>query len=154
MAAVCSILQFYFSLKSETDILFSWTKVKIFPKWVYLVIFGIKVQPNKAHSMTQVMMTLTEYQGQNFPKMGKILNNWPAISRMLFHLQTSYLVQPNNLQRSRSNFPKKGKMIKELAISWMLFKPQTSSHLLSQVFVAHLGVSLLFSFWFDTWISS
>ena len=34
-------------------------------------ILGTKVQPNKAHSMTQVPMTLTEGQGQIFPKMGK-----------------------------------------------------------------------------------
>ena len=47
-------------------------------------IFGTKpakVQPKKTHSMTQVMMTLTECQDQR---------SW-----MLFHLQTSYLVQSN-----------------------------------------------------------
>ena len=33
-------------------------------------ILGTKVQPNKAHSMTQVSMTLTLGQGQFFPKMG------------------------------------------------------------------------------------
>ena len=36
-------------------------------------ILGTKVQPNNAHSMTQVPMTLTEGQGQGqiFPKMHK-----------------------------------------------------------------------------------
>ena len=33
-------------------------------------IHGTKVQPNKVHSMTQVPMTLTKGQGQNFSKMG------------------------------------------------------------------------------------
>ena len=43
-------------------------------------ILGTKVQPNKAHSMTQVPMTLTQGQGQrsrsNFPKIGKKPKNW------------------------------------------------------------------------------
>ena len=53
-------------------------KVKFSPKWVkkqkfgYVseailptnFILGTKVQPNKAHSMTQVLMTLTQGQGQ------------------------------------------------------------------------------------------
>ena len=48
--------------------------------------------------------------------------------------------------RSRSNFQKKKKKkkgikTKHLAISWMLFQPQTSSHLLSQLFVTHFGVA-------------
>ena len=43
--------------------------------WPYLglptdFILGTKVQPNKAQSMTQVPMTLTFGQDQNFPKMG------------------------------------------------------------------------------------
>ena len=46
-------------------------------------ILGTKVQPNKAHSMTQVPMTLTEGQGQrsrsNFPQNGKKLKNWPYL---------------------------------------------------------------------------
>ena len=49
-------------------------------------------------------------------------------------------------QRSRSNFPKNGLNTKQLATSWMLFHPQTSSYLLSQLFVTHLGVALLFFF--------
>ena len=48
-------------------------------------IFGTKVQPKKAHSMTQVMMTLTEYQGKNFPKMGQKLNN-PLVDNFWNHL--------------------------------------------------------------------
>ena len=43
-------------------------------------ILGTKVQPNKAHSITQVPMTLTKVkvkgQGQIFPKMGKKSKNW------------------------------------------------------------------------------
>ena len=46
-------------------------------------------------------------------------------------------------QRSRSKFPQNGLNVKQLAISWMLFHPQTSSYLLSQLFVIHLGVALL-----------
>ena len=34
-------------------------------------ILGTKVQPNKAHSVTQVAMILTFGQGQIFPKIGK-----------------------------------------------------------------------------------
>ena len=37
---------------------------------------------------------------------------------------------------------------KQLAISLMLFHPQTSSYLLSQLFVIHLGVALLVFFSF------
>ena len=58
-------------------------------------ILGTKVQPNNAHSMTQVPMTLTFSQGQIFPKMGKIPKNWSYLKR-LFHLQTSYLVPSYN----------------------------------------------------------
>ena len=72
-------------------------------------ILGTKVQPNKAHSMTQVSMTLTLGQGQ----------------------------------RSRSIFSQNGLNTKQLATSLMLFHPQTSSYLLSQLFVTHLGVALL-----------
>ena len=44
-------------------------------------ILGTKVQHNKAHSMTQVPMTLIKVkgQGQNFSKMGLLLNNWPYL---------------------------------------------------------------------------
>ena len=45
-------------------------------------------------------------------------------------------------QRSRSKFPQNGLNVIQLAISWMLFHPQTS-YLLSQLFVIHLGVALL-----------
>ena len=69
-------------------------KVKLFTKWVKNqrtghiseailptdFILGTNVQPNKAHSMTQVPMTLTEVkvkgQGQIFPKMHKKPKNW------------------------------------------------------------------------------
>ena len=74
-----------------------------FPKWVkYLTtghildaisptafIFGTKVQPYKAHSMIQVLMTLTKVQGQrsrsNFPQIW-LNSKQLAISWMLFHL--------------------------------------------------------------------
>ena len=46
-------------------------------------------------------------------------------------------------QRSRSKFPHKVLNTKQLAISLMLFHPQTSSYLLSQLFVTHLGIALL-----------
>ena len=44
-------------------------------------ILGTEVQPDKAHSMTQVPMTLTQGQpgqgqAQIFPKMGKKTKNW------------------------------------------------------------------------------
>ena len=51
-------------------------------------ILGTKVQPNKAHSMVQVSMTLTQGQGQICPKMGK-KNKELVISGMLFHIYTS-----------------------------------------------------------------
>ena len=87
------------------------------------IILGNKVQPNKAHSMTQVPMTLTEGQGQrsrsNFPKMLKKKHRTghisEAISTTHFILVTK--VQPNKahsmtqvpmtLTRSKSNFPPK-----------------------------------------------
>ena len=90
-----------------------------------------KVQPYKAHSMTQVPMTLTLGQGHrsrsNFSKMGKnqrTVNISNAISPTDFILGTK--VQPNKTpsmtqvpmtltlgqgQRSRSNFPKNGKKL-------------------------------------------
>ena len=70
-------------------------------------ILGTKVQPIKAHSMTQLLMNLTEDQGR--------LKSWVKVKMFL----------------------KKGYKTKHLAISWMLFHPQTSSHLLSQLFVTH-----------------
>ena len=73
------------------------TLTEFSPKWVKIqrtgyiseaisptdFILGSKAQPIKAHSMTQVSMTLTvgqvfgqgHHQGQIFPKMGKKLNN-------------------------------------------------------------------------------
>ena len=68
-------------------------------------IFGTKVHSDKAYSMIQVSMVITE--GQIFQKKKKRIKT------------------------------------KQLA-AWMLFHPQTSSHLLSQIFVTHLGVALLF----------
>ena len=85
-------------------------------------ILGTKVQRNKAHSMTQVQMTLTLGQGQISPKWVKKQRTGhisDAISRTDFTLDTK--VQPNKThsitqvpmtltesqgQRSRSNFPK------------------------------------------------
>ena len=68
-------------------------------------ILGTKVQPNKAHSMTQVPMTLTEGQGQrsrsNFPQNGPKTKEL-VISRRLFNLQTSYMVpRYNSIRRSQ-----------------------------------------------------
>ena len=68
-------------------------------------ILGTKVQPNKAHSMTQVPMTLTEGQGQrsrsNFPQNGSKTKEL-VISWRLFNLQTSYLVpRYNSIRRSQ-----------------------------------------------------
>ena len=85
-------------------------------------ILGTKVQPNKAHFMTQEPMTLTKGQGHrsNIKKLAKIYKMghiWDAISPTDFILDTK--VQPNKAhsmtqvsmtltqgQRSRSNFPK------------------------------------------------
>ena len=58
-------------------------------------ILGTKVQPNKAHSMTQVPMTLTEGLGQrsrsNFPQNGKKLKNWSYLgSYFTYRLHTWY----------------------------------------------------------------
>ena len=69
---------------------------------------------------------------------------------MLFHLHTSYLVPRYNTirriqwpkclcQRSRSTFPQNGLNTKQLAISWMLFQPQTSSYLFLQLFCDSFG---------------
>ena len=91
-------------------------------------ILGTKVQPNKAHSMTQVPMTLTKGQGHrsrsNVQKLAKIYKMGhisDAISPTDFILCTK--VQPNKAhsmtqvpmalslgqgQRSRSHFPKNG----------------------------------------------
>ena len=56
------------------------------------IILGTKVQPNKAHSMTQVSITLTLGQGQrsrsNFSQNG-LNTKQLATSLMLFHQQTS-----------------------------------------------------------------
>ena len=57
-------------------------------------IFDIKVQPNKAHSVTQVLMTLTKGQGQrsrsNFPKIGKKSNNWPYLGQLIVRISRAY----------------------------------------------------------------
>ena len=66
------------------------------------IIHGIKVQPNKAHSMTEVTMTLTKGKGYvyksrtNFPKMDNKSKHL-VLSRMIFHIETSYLVPRYNL---------------------------------------------------------
>ena len=85
-------------------------------------ILGTKIQPNKAHLMTQVPMTLTEVQGHrsrsNVPKLAKMGHISNAISPTDFMLGTK--VQPNKSHsmtqvprsRSRSNFPKMGKKLK------------------------------------------
>ena len=122
---ICHILFYYhnnlFLLRSRSKV-----KVKFSLKWVKKqrtghisvaispsdFIHGTKVQPNKAHSMTQVSMILTLGQGQG--------------------------------QRSSSKFSQNGLNTKQLATSLMLFHPQTSSYILSQLFVTHLGVALLF----------
>ena len=52
-------------------------------------ILGTKIQPNKAHSMTQVPMTLG--QGQIFPKMGKKPKNWSYLGGYFpYRLHTWY----------------------------------------------------------------
>ena len=54
-------------------------------------ILGINVQPNKAHTMTQVSMTLTEGQDQISLKMGKKLINWPYLGcYFTYRLHTWY----------------------------------------------------------------
>ena len=45
----------------------------------FTYILGTKVLPINAHLMTQVPMTLTKGQGQNLPKIGLIINNWPKV---------------------------------------------------------------------------
>ena len=97
------------------------------------------MRKNKAHSMTQVPMTLTQGQGQrsrsNFFQ--KCIKNQrtghisKAISPTDFILGTK--VEPNKAlgqgQRSRSNFSQNGLNTKQLATSLLLFHPQTSSYL-------------------------
>ena len=84
-----------FNELSNDDLDLRWrskVKVKFSPKWVKKqrtghiseaisftdFILGTKVQPNKAHSMTQVPMTFTKVkgQGQIFPKMCEKPKNW------------------------------------------------------------------------------
>ena len=76
------------------------SKVKLHRQtWVHIskpigprdFILGTKIQPNKAHLMIQVPMTGQGQMAKNWPKSTK----W-AISLMLFHLQTSYLVPSYN----------------------------------------------------------
>ena len=108
-------------------------------------------------------MVKVKGQGQNFPKMGKNQRTGhisEAISPTDFILGTK--VQPNKAQsmtqvpmtliegqgqRSRSKFSQNGLNTNQLATSLMLFHPQTSSYLLSQLFVTHLGVALLYPFY-------
>ena len=55
-------------------------------------ILGTKIQPNKAHLMIQVPMTLGQGQRSrsNFPKMGWMINNWPYVwcyfTHRLYHI--------------------------------------------------------------------
>ena len=62
-------------------------------------ILGTKVQHNKAHSMTQVPMTLTEGQGQrsrsNFPKNGKKPKNWSYLNKIII-LRIYIVPNPDN----------------------------------------------------------
>ena len=83
-------------------------------------ILGTKVQANRAHSMTQVSMTLT--QGQFFPKMGKKPKNWSYLRGYFTYrlhiwyqgttqLDTFNYPSADDLdlcQRSRSNSSKNG----------------------------------------------
>ena len=62
-------------------------------------ILGTKVQPNKAHSMTQVPMILTKGQGQIFPKMRKKPKNWSYLGGYFIYRLNKYLVQRYNLLR-------------------------------------------------------
>ena len=116
--------------------------------------------------MTHVPMTLTLTKGSRSKVKIKFPQKWvkkqrighisEAISPTDFILGTK--VQPNKLhpmtqvsmtltlgqgQRSRSKFSQNRLNTKKLATSLMLFHPQTSSYLLSQLFVTHLGVALL-----------
>ena len=94
-------------------------------------ILGNKVPPKKAHSMTQVPMTLTFGSRSKFPQLGKVLNNWPYLG-FYFTLQTSYLLPTYNPMRcilwpkvkvkSINNEQK----VKQFAISRILFHLQTS----------------------------
>ena len=112
-------------------------------------ILGTKVQPNKAHSMTQVPMTLTNRSRskvkvkcfQKWVKNQRIGHISEAISPTDFILATKIqpitghpMIQvPITLtvgQRSKLVFPQNGLNTKQLAIFWMLFQPQTSSYLL------------------------
>ena len=75
-----------------------------------------------------------------------------AISLILFHLQTSYLVPRYNpirrIQWCKCLWPwPNGLNTKQLATFLMLFHPHNSSYLLSQLFVTHLGVALLLDIW-------
>ena len=96
-------------------------------------ILGTKVQPNKAHSMPQKPMTLTQGQGQRsrsnfFSKMGKKTKNWSYLGGYFtyrFHTWYQGTTQQGKFydpsaddldlwtrkgqgQRSRSNFHKNG----------------------------------------------
>ena len=90
-------------------------KVKFPPKWVKKqgtdhisetisptdFILGTKVQPNNAHSMTQVLMTLVKVKGQGhiFPKRGKKIKNWSYLGGYFtYRLHTWYQGQPINAQ--------------------------------------------------------
>ena len=53
---------------------------------------------------------------------------------------------------SKSKFPQNRLNTTQLALSWMLFHPQTSSYLLSQLSVTHLGVALLFLFFISIFV--
>ena len=75
------------------------------PIWPTNVILGTKIQTNKAHLMTQVPKVKVTGQGQMSKKWPKS-TKW-AISPMLFHLQTSYLVpRYNPIRHIRWPWPK------------------------------------------------
>ena len=112
-------------------------------------ILSTKVKPDKAHSITQVPITLILGQGHrsrsNFPRNGKKLNNWPYLGGYFtYRLHTWYqgttqLGAFNNSiaddldprSRSRSKVKVKfsskiGKKTKKLVISRRLFHLHTS----------------------------
>ena len=89
---------------------------------------------------------------QNFPKMCTILNNWTYLGcYFIYRLHIWYnLIRHIQWSKCRWSWPLvkvklSKKEIKNLRTSPILdaISPQTSSHLLSQLFVTNLGVVLL-----------
>ena len=95
-------------------------------------ILGTKVQPNKAQSMTQVLMTLNFGKGQRsrsyVPKRGKKNQRTSHISEAISPTDFILGTKLNLLVKVKGqghSFPKIGKTIKELVISLRLFHLQT-----------------------------